>query len=309
MRKRPVLLSFLTVFITVIFALYLYLHGPFDPPDTVLGEEHIPIQSSSLTVKGEVIPEYSGEPYYELNGNVAVFGADEMTDRAYEYYSELDRLGRCRYAIASIGKELMPKTDREDIGHVRPSGWYSMTYPFIDNGGSLYNRCHMIAFQLAGENDNEKNLITGTRYFNVEGMFPFEDKVADYVRATGNHVAYKVEPIFVGNELVCRGVVMSARSVEDDGEDIMFNVFIYNVQPGVIINYKNGKSTYDPAYDPRTGEKDVIGDYVINTETKEFHLVTCSYAVSISSSDRRVYSGNRYQLILDECTPCCSCRP
>ncbi len=284
-----------------------------EPPDTSDTSASSGSQSSAngvwVTVNGEDVPEYTEEPYYELNGNVPVFGADEFTDRSYEFYSELDADGRCRYAIASIGKDLMPTEDRESISHVHPTGWHSVTYPFIENGGSLYNRCHMIAFQLTGENANEKNLITGTRYFNVDGMFPFEDLVADYVRETGNHVVYRVTPIFVGDERVCRGVVMSAMSVHDKGDDIMFNVFVYNVQPGVIINYETGKSTYDPDYDPRTGKKHINGDYIINTEASEFHLPDCALVPSLPASGKRTFTGDRYQLILDDYSPCRSCRP
>lgn len=191
------------------------------------------------TVSPEDIPAFSGEPYVVLNGNVPQFTEDEITDRAFEYYSELDLLGRCGYAMACVGQELMPSGDRTDISSVKPTGWQSVRYDFVD-GKSLYNRCHLLGFQLTGENANERNLITGTRFMNTEGMLPFENMIADYVKETGNHVMYRVTPVFVGYELVARGVEMEAYSVEDNGDGICFYVYAYNNQPGVEIDYANG---------------------------------------------------------------------
>ena len=186
----------------------------------------------------EEIPAYSGSPYIEINGNVPDFTEEDLTLEAFELYSELDGLGRCGVAYANICQE-MPTEKREDIGRVKPTGWQSVQYDNVD-GKSLYNRCHLIGFQLAGENANEKNLITGTRYMNVDGMLPFENLVADYVKETGNHVLYRVTPVFEGTELVARGVVMEAMSVEDGGEGVYFNVYAYNVQPGIGIDYATG---------------------------------------------------------------------
>ncbi len=187
----------------------------------------------------EEIPAYSGTPYIEINGNVPGFTEEDLTLEAFEFYSELDGLGRCGTAYANICQELMPTEKREDIGRVKPTGWQSVQYDNVD-GRSLYNRCHLIGFQLAGENANEKNLITGTRYMNVDGMLPFENMVADYVKETGNHVLYRVTPVFEGAELVARGVQMEAMSVEDGGEGVYFNVYAYNVQPGIGIDYATG---------------------------------------------------------------------
>lgn len=187
------------------------------------------------------IPDVSPDAYVTVNDNVPEFTEKELTEKAYEFYSELDVLNRCGYAMACIGKELMPTQERGSIGQIKPSGWQTVKYDFVD-GKYLYNRCHLIGFQLTGENANEKNLITGTRYMNVEGMLPFENMVADYVKETGNHVLYRVTPVFDGNNLVARGVQMEALSVEDDGEGISFNVFVYNKQPGVEINYATGES-------------------------------------------------------------------
>ena len=187
------------------------------------------------------IPEWSGAAYVELEDNQPGFTKEEMTLEVFEDYSELDYLGRCGVAYANICPELMPTEEREAIGNVKPTGWVSAKYDCVD-GKYLYNRCHLIGFQLAGENANEKNLITGTRYLNVTGMLPFENDVADYVQRTDNHVLYRVTPVFVGTELVARGVQMEAYSVEDAGDGVCFNVFAYNVQPGVVIDYATGES-------------------------------------------------------------------
>lgn len=199
-------------------------------------------QSSAAIL--EEIPAYSGSPYAEVSGNVPDFTEEDLTLEPFEHYSGLDGLGRCGAAYANICLELMPTEKREDIGRIRPTGWQSVQYDSVD-GKSLYNRCHLIGFQLAGENANEKNLITGTRYMNVDGMLPFENLVADYVKETGNHVLYRVTPVFAGTELVARGVQMEAMSVEDGGEGVYFNVYAYNVQPGIAIDYATGDSWPD----------------------------------------------------------------
>lgn len=188
------------------------------------------------------VPDFSGQPYVVLNNNEPEFEDQDITDQAYEFYSELDALGRCGYAMACIGTELMPTEDRGTIGQVKPSGWQTVKYDFVD-GKYLYNRCHLIGFQLTGENANKCNLITGTRYLNVDGMLPFENMIADYVKETGNHVMYRVTPVYDDDNLVARGVQMEAISVEDNGEGICFHIYAYNIQPGVQIDYATGKST------------------------------------------------------------------
>jgi len=187
------------------------------------------------------VPSYAGEPYVVLNNNAPLFAQGHMTTEAYEYYSDLDDLGRCGYAMACLGWELMPTEDRESISSVKPSGWIQGAYDFVD-GGSLYNRCHLIGFQLAGENANKQNLITGTRYLNVEGMLPFENMVADYIKETENHVLYRVTPIYQGENLVASGVQLEGWSVEDEGQGICFHVYCYNNQPGVVIDYATGEN-------------------------------------------------------------------
>ncbi len=187
------------------------------------------------------VPAFSGVPYVVVNDNQPEFEDSLITVNAYEHYSKLDNLGRCGYAIACIGTEIMPTEERGSIGQVKPSGWHTVKYDIVD-GKYLYNRCHLIGYQLSGENANEQNLITGTRYLNVEGMLPFENMVADYVKETDNHVMYRVTPVYNGNDLVASGVQMEAWSVEDDGGGICFNVYVYNSQPGVVINYATGAS-------------------------------------------------------------------
>ena len=195
----------------------------------------------SSSISSDEIPNASDKPYTELNGNIPTFANAPLTAVSFERYSELDSLGRCGVAEACIGTDIMPTEDRGSIGQIKPSGWHTVKYDNID-GKYLYNRCHLIGFQLTGENANEQNLITGTRYLNVEGMLTFENMVADYVKETKNHVMYRVTPVFEGQNLVAKGVQMEAYSVEDKGEGICFNVFVHNVQPGITINYKTGES-------------------------------------------------------------------
>ncbi len=188
------------------------------------------------------IPEYNGEPYIAVNGNVPFFEDTEVTATSFEKYSDLDNLGRCGVALASVGQDIMPTEERGSIGQIKPAGWHTVKYDCVD-GKYLYNRCHLLGYQLTGENANERNLITGTRYLNVDGMLPFENMVADYVMETGNHVMYRVTPIYTGNNLVADGVLMEGYSVEDQGEGITFCVYVYNVQPGVRIDYATGDSS------------------------------------------------------------------
>lgn len=187
------------------------------------------------------LPSFNGSPYVTVNGNVPSFTKDDLTTKSFEKYSDLDSLGRVGVANANIGKDIMPTEKRGEIGMIKPTGWQTVKYDNVD-GKYLYNRCHLVGFQLAGENANEKNLMTGTRYLNVDGMLPFENQVADYVKETGHHVRYRVTPIFVGKEPVARGVQMEGQSVEDNGSAVKFNVYVFNNQPGIDIDYATGKS-------------------------------------------------------------------
>lgn len=190
------------------------------------------------------LPEYSDSPYVIVNNNEPFFTENDMTADSFEYYGELDELGRCTVAYASIGKDLMPTEKRGSIGSVKPTGWHTVKYDIVD-GKYLYNRCHLIGYQLTAENANKNNLITGTRYLNVDGMLLFENMVADYIKETNNHVLYRVTPIFTGDNLLADGVLMEAESVEDNGEGISYNVFCYNVQPGVKIDYATGDNSLE----------------------------------------------------------------
>ena len=251
----------------------------------------------------DTIPEYSGEAYVAINGNEPDFTEDDLTTKAYEFYSELDHLGRCGVTVACLGKELMPTEDRESISHVKPSGWVQGQYDFVD-GNSLYNRCHLIGFQLVGENANEKNLITGTRYMNTIGMLPFENMVADYIKETDNHVMYRVTPIYDGDNLVASGVQMEGYSVEDEGDGIYFNVYAYNVQPGVEIDYATGEN--QAAVTEETGE---VQDFILNTSSKKFHLPDCSGLNQTKEKNKQEYEGTREMLLAQGYEPCKSCNP
>ena len=203
--------------------------------DSSLGEVYAYLEAMN-------IPAYEGKPYAEIHNNQPFFREHEYVTDTFEKYSKLDKLGRCGSAYACIGREIMPTEEREAIGQIKPSGWHTVKYPEVIEDRYLYNRCHLIAFSLAGENANEKNLITGTRYMNVEGMLPYEISIASYVERTGNHVLYRVTPVFSGSNLVADGVIMEAYSVEDEGTGVSFCVYVYNVQPGVEIDYATGES-------------------------------------------------------------------
>lgn len=217
--------------------------GALGSKDKVDGPQEDLVNNNSY-VSLDAIPAYDGKAYVAVNNNEPFFTDSDMTTTAFENYSDLDSLGRCGVAYANICKDIMPTEERGKIGMIKPSGWHTVKYDVIKDR-YLYNRCHLIGYQLAGENANPKNLITGTRYLNVEGMLPFENLVADYVNNTGNHVLYRVTPMFSGSNLVANGVLIEAKSVEDNGGGILFNVYCYNVQPGIGINYENGDSWLD----------------------------------------------------------------
>ena len=217
--------------------------GALGSKDKVDGPQEDLVNNNSY-VSLDAIPAYDGKAYVAVNNNEPFFTDSDMTTTAFENYSDLDSLGRCGVAYANICRDIMPTEERGKIGMIKPSGWHTVKYDVIKDR-YLYNRCHLIGYQLAGENANPKNLITGTRYLNVEGMLPFENLVADYVNNTGNHVLYRVTPMFSGSNLVANGVLIEAKSVEDNGGGILFNVYCYNVQPGVGINYENGDSWLD----------------------------------------------------------------
>ena len=253
----------------------------------------------------EDLPAYSGSPYVAIDDNLPSFSQEDLSTESFESYAPLDWLGRCGTAFANISVDLMPTEERESISDVTPTGWVNREY----DGQYLYNRCHLIGFQLTGENANEENLITGTRYMNVEGMLPFENLVADYVRESAHHVLYRVTPVFSGSELVARGVQMEALSVEDEGEGICFNVYVYNVQPGVTIDYATGENW---AQDETAASSQGDGadmTYILNTHSHKFHYPDCAGVATMSEKNRESYAGSREELIAQGYEPCGQCKP
>lgn len=269
---------------------------------------------TAVLVDLTAIPAYAGSPYTEVNGNVPYFGENERTTESFESYAELDSLGRCGTAYACVGVDIMPTGERGEIGMIKPGGWHTVRYDDLIEGKYLYNRCHLIGYQLAGENANEQNLITGTRYLNVEGMLPFENQVADYVNGTENHVLYRVTPVFDGDNLLATGVLMEAYSVEDEGKGISFCVFAYNVQPGVTIDYTNGESeamvTPEPTPTPVVEQPAAVaGNYIGNANTKKFHYPDCSSVTKMKESNKVPLSGMRDEIIAMGYDSCKRCNP
>ncbi len=276
------------------------------------------------------VPAYSGKAYISVNGNVPYFTAAELTTTSFETYSDLDTLGRCGVTYACIGQDLMPTEERGSIGMVKPTGWHTVRYDDLVDGKYLYNRCHLIGYQLTGENANTQNLITGTRYLNIEGMLPFENMVADYIQETDNHVLYRVTPIFEGNNLLANGVLMEGYSVEDKGAGVSYCVFAYNVQPGIEIDYATGESkladgaqqeeqktaTVTPTpspepekQEPATGSEASQADYILNTNTKKFHYPTCSSVNDMKEKNKQEFFGTRDETIALGYSPCGRCKP
>ena len=274
----------------------------------------LPITTEENTeiISENSIPDYSDKAYVILNNNKPEFTESEITTKAFEKYSELDNLSRCGVAFACLGIETMPTEERGEIGMVKPSGWHLKKYDCVD-GKYLYNRCHLIGFQLSGENANDRNLITGTRYLNIEGMLPFENQVADYIEETCNHVMYRVTPIFEGDNLLCKGVKMEAYSVEDNGKGISFNVFCYNVQPSIKIDYETGENylIVTPTTTPETlnSESNIEATYILNTNSKKFHSPSCSSVNKVAEKNKQEYSGNKNDLIAQGYSACGICKP
>lgn len=254
------------------------------------------------------VPAFSGSPYVVLNDNIPQFSDEDKQRSTFEEYSPLDSLGRPGVAFALVGKDTMPTEERGSIGDVRPAGWHTVRYNTVIEGNYLYNRCHLVGYQLSGENANERNLITGTRYLNTEGMLPFENSVADYIDNTNNHVLYRVTPIYDGSNLVASGVQMEAYSIEDAGEGIAFNVYCYNVQPSIEIDYATGDSVLVSQESLETTEYSV-SDYILNTNSKKFHSPNCSSVNDMKPSNKEEFHGSRSELLKDGYEPCGRCNP
>lgn len=288
-------------------------------------EQQSDVVSDTSVFSLDDLPAYSGSPYVAINNNVPYFSESDFSTTSFETYSDLDALGRCGVAYANVGQDLMPTEERGSIGQVKPTGWHTVKYDTVD-GKYLYNRCHLIGYQLTAENANERNLITGTRYLNVTGMLPFENMVADYIKETDNHVLYRATPVFNGNNLVANGVLMEAMSVEDRGEGIEYNVFCYNVQPGISIDYATGDSSADGsstsaasdnpapaatnnAIEQNSASNDVSSTYILNTSSKKFHRPDCSSVTQMKNSNKKEFSGSREELISQGYDPCKRCNP
>jgi len=295
--------------------------------ETVVSNEFDTSSLNYIDFDFSSIPEFSNEPFYIVNDNIPFFSVSEELE-SYEYYSELDSLGRCGIAHACIGKDIMPTEERGSIGSVKPTGWHSVKYDSVD-GKYLYNRCHLIGYQLSGENANTQNLITGTRYMNVDGMLPFENMVADYVKETDNHVLYRVTPYFEGEDLLSRGVLIEGKSLEDDGAGILFNVYVYNAQPDIEINYATGESfAFEPKSDITTEptvietEPEIIEteppvvipevvtrDYIYNTNTGKIHKPSCSSVKQMNEENKGYHTGTIDELEQQGYVPCKKCNP
>lgn len=294
----------------------------FEQDQTVSdSQDAVTTDNSSVSFDISSIPEYSGEAFVVVNDNIPFFTQTDFTTTSFEEYEPLDELGRCTVAYANIGVDLMPTEDRESISEVIPSGWNNEEYDFVD-GGWVFNRCHLIGFQLTGENANERNLITGTRSMNVDGMLPFENMVADYVKETNNHVLYRITPIFEGDNLMASGVLMEAESVEDQGEGIQYCVYCYNVEPGVEFNYATGENWLAEKQtiagpesqnnkEETSSQQETVQtqSYVLNTNTKRFHSPACDSVDQMSEKNRQDVKATRDELLAQGYSPCGNCNP
>ena len=284
-----------------------------EPTNTVEHTQSDTFTSNDLPFDLSDIPSYSGSPYCEVNNNQPFFQTDELTTDSFKHFSELDSLGRCGVAFACIGTDSLPTEERDAIGTIMPSGWHTVRYDDIIEDKYLYNRCHLIAFELSGENANPQNLITGTRYMNVQGMLPFENRIRSYIEHTNQHVMYRVTPVFEGENLVATGVLIEGYSVEDNGEGICFNVFCYNVQPHIKINYTDGLSEIDYPLESEEStvdsNEDTTTTYILNTNTKKFHYPYCDSVNEMKDKNKQIFTGTREEVIETGYSPCGKCKP
>ena len=319
MKKKTVLKRIQSLLLVLMLSVNIVACGG---ANATTNQKENEVNLSGGTFDYASVPEYNGEPYVEVNGNVPYFTEEAITDKSFETYGELDSLGRCTTSIASLSKDTMPKEQekRGKIGNVKPTGWHSVKYDCVQ-GKFILNRAHCIGWQLGAENDNEKNLVSGTRYMNLE-MLEYENLVADYIKETGNHVMYRVTPVFVDKEMLCRGLLMEGNSVEDKGKGISYCVFFYNVQPGIEMNYQTGESKYTGVfldtdsvaveYERVVSEQEKNnkeGSYILNTNTKKFHLPNCKGIKDIKEKNKEAFSGKRDDLLKQSYSPCKMCNP
>lgn len=313
-------------------------------------EDSFPPLTSGETLDPDNLPQFTELPFVEVNGNVPIFHDYEITEKEYKIFSGLDNLGREGFAQALVGPDMLPDSERESIGDIRPSGWPE-NMEDINYGGELiegnylYNRCHLLGFQYSGENDNRYNLITGTRFLNVQGMLPFETQITEYVERTNNHVLVRVTPIFVGDNLLASGVQMEALSVEDKGKEVSFNIYVFNVQPGIEIDYSTGASHLEGEAEQSTAPGTAVSEttiiettvpatttpvteapvtatpvpvteapqqsynYVLNTNTRKFHYSWCGSVKQMKPKNTSYYNGTRDEIIAMGYSPCARCKP
>ena len=339
MSNRKVI-SIISAVLTLALALSVLIYNVFgnrtepeiivDPPQIVVPESAGAAEGNGSGPAPEApeltwvddldIPEYSGKAYAVVNGNQPFFDTEQIAEGSYEIYYQLDSLGRCTLADAVVGPDIMADGRRGSISEIKPTGWHTDRYSFVD-GEALFNRCHLIAHYLTGEDANPRNLVTGTRYMNTEGMNALENMVGDYIRETGNHVRYRVTPVWTGDNLICDGLLVEAWSVEDEGEDICFCIYAYNVQPGIVIDYRTGdnyaesgeiptqQDQQEPSYAQYLTDEDVTGHYVLNIKKKKFHLPDCEGAEDIAEDNRKDYYGSRNELVEEGYVPCGGCNP
>ena len=320
MKRKLILIIALILSLAMIFTSCSEIDDLLSDIEDALDEELNGSDDSSKQPAGSgtvsdfdlsIVPEYDGVAYYIINNNEPFFKEEEIVTKSYEKYYDLDPLGRATLTEACIGKDLMPKEEREgDLPD--PTGWKQAKYDII-SGKYLYNRCHLIGWQLTGEMDNRKNLITGTKYFNINGMVGFENMTADHIKETGDHVMYRVTPIFHENELVARGIQMEIYSVEDEGDALCYNLFIYNVQPNIIIDYTDGSSMLDPNADieePDITEQPEAATYVINKNSGKVHKPDCKHVANMSEENKLYVTSSAEELKENEnYSPCLTCDP
>lgn len=328
--RRAVLTRILATIVIAVFALYI-TGCQSRSEDAANNSSGVSPTSDASNNAGSLaafsyaeVPPYSGELSVEINGNVPYFSDEELNLNPLEYYSDLDPLGRCGMAVALVGLETMPNEPRGSIGMIKPTGWQISEYDWID-GKYLFNRCHLIAYSLAAENDNPLNLITGTRAMNTQGMLPYEERVVTYIDQTGNHVLYRVTPVFEGDNMVASGVLMEAKSIEDGGSGICFCVWCYNIEPGVVIDYTTGDNwasdsveedyssgeaaSQEVGADNPPAQSEQAQTYILNTNTHRFHYPDCPSVSDIKEKNKKVVEASREEILEKGYEPCGACKP
>lgn len=326
MKKRIIFLLLSVMLMTGCAPAKEQTYDGYNAEDTVVSTETAPEEDGADGASGDTdnanqqgaagfdpseFPEYSGDAWVAVNDDVPYFTEDELTTETYIHLSELDDLARCGPGMMCAGLETMPEGDRGEIGMVKPSGWVQAKYPDVieDSPSYLYNRAHILMWALSGINADERGLITGTRYMNIEGMLPNEETVVDYIESTGEHVIYRVTPVFTGDNLLADGVLMEAQSVESDG--LMFCRYAYNVQPGIVIDYATGESHAEGAdtLTQDTGKENSEETFIGNKNSMIFHLPDCSSVGKMKEKNKVYFYGSREEPVAQGYNPCGGCNP